>query len=273
MNDWQAFRQLQYLLRTACTWPNGTSKVFDRDSVKILEQGQEGIALDENLIPPIAIFAPTTGQIDPRGRGEQPDLIERYVDLTLVVVNQGDRVGEGAIVGAQRYGANDSRGRGVLEIFTPVLAAIQRLTSQNGVVIALNGYGASATKRAGDYWVAIQDYQFVLYCTASKFYPPPAKLQAAPSTGQVLLTWRNPADRWDRYRVRLVRKSGSTPPTSVTDGTEITLPGALPTLYIDSGLAAGTYSYSLFASYSEFDVENQDDATSDPVTVSGVVSF
>jgi len=156
-----------------------------------------------------------------------------------------------------------------------MFTAVGRLTGESGVAIGFVGYGANQVRRgAGDNWIAIQEYQFRTYCGTAKFYHPPRYLSADEKTGQIDLSWANPPDRWDRYRVRLMRKTGSTAPTSLTDGTEVTLGANLPTSFSDTGLSADTYSYSLFASYSEFDATTQqDDATSAAATVEGVEAF
>ena len=125
-------------------------------------------------------------------------------------------------------------------------------------------------------YIAWREYQFEAIVTADRFYHPPITLAGTPSAGQVAFTWTNPPDRWDRYRVRLVRKSGSSAPTSIGDGTEVTLGSNLPTSFTNSGLAAGTYSYSLFSSYDETNTlaanaAAADDRTSDPVSVTALV--
>lgn len=274
MNIWQIARQIQYRLR-ATVWPGSSTKVWNSDSVKIVEQGEEREALMQGAIPPLAIIAPVGGGADPVGGGEEFSIVERFIDITLLALNQADRIGEAAVVGATRQGATDSRGRGVLELEPVLFSQIGRLTAETGVAVVFGGFGASAVRNiGGDNWVAIQDYQFRAFGGTAKFYHPPVNLLGAAKTGQVDLTWKNPPDRWDRYRVRLVRKAGSTAPTSISDGTVVTLSGNLPVSHSDTGLTPGTYSYSLFASYSEFDASPQtDDAYSDPATVSGVSAF
>ncbi len=72
-------------------------------------------------------------------------------------------------------------------------------------------------------------------------------LTATPSTTSVALSWTDPGDS-DYAGVMIRRTTGSTPPSSITDGqlvTDVTTPG---TTYTDSGLSSGTqYSYALFA--------------------------
>lgn len=67
----------------------------------------------------------------------------------------------------------------------------------------------------------------------------------------VTLSWTNPSGRFDLHRIIMRRAAGSTAPATVTDGTGVTLGSDLATSVADTGLAAGTYSYSAFAGYDE----------------------
>ena len=85
--------------------------------------------------------------------------------------------------------------------------------------------------------------------TTEHFHPCP-RFNATGGVGSVTLAWTLPPARFDRLRVVLIRKAGSSAPTSVSDGTAVTLSGDLATSKTDT-IAAGTYSYSLFAVYDE----------------------
>jgi hypothetical protein len=275
MNTWQVCQQLQFLLR-AKLWPGSATKVWDRDAVRIIEQGSELEALDWGaLIPPLAVISPLGGQSDPIA-GEEPDLIDRQLDVTLVTVNPSDRIGEAAIIGAGRFSATDSRNRGTLELEQPLFEAVKLLNTANGVLIQFTGYGMGIVRKdASDNFIAIQDYSFRLLTSAAKFYHPVRRLRAVSRTSEIDLDWVNPAQRFDSYRERLVRKAGATPPASPTDGTVINL-AAFPSpvsTYADAGLAAGTYSYALFVTYSDFDQTTFEDLSfSAAATATGVAS-
>jgi hypothetical protein len=74
---------------------------------------------------------------------------------------------------------------------------------------------------------------------------PPSGVRTRTEDGQVLLFWSNPSGN-NFQGVRVVRKSGSSPPSNPYDGV-VVYDGA-GTSYIDYGLANGTeYSYALFA--------------------------
>lgn len=273
MNIWQIAQQIKYRTQEA-VWPGSSTKVFHPDSVIVLEQGTELEALDTGAIPPLCIIAVGGGSADPIG-GEEPELKQREITLTLVAMNSADRTGQSALLGANREGQTDSRGRGVLELEEPVMDQVALLNIKDGVVIQYAGLGDGIVRRdEQNNIVSIQDHNFTAIATSDRFYAPAARFAGTGKTGEVSLSWRNPATRFDSYRARLVRKAGATPPTSPTDGTIINLAASpsTPSTYADSGLAAGTYSYALYITYSEFDrVTLTDERFSDAVTVAGVV--
>lgn len=272
INIWQIARQIQSLIR-AQTWTGTATKVFDTDSVVIVSSDSDINAIDARLIMPMALVAVGAGQSDPQ-HSEEPDLIERVLSVVLIARNENDKLGQGAIVGAVRFSATDSRSRGVLELEAELFNAVQKLVIVNGVVLGFVGQGESAVRRDFDEVAyAVQEYTFRVFCTADPFYVPARKLAASPKTGEIDLTWQLPPARYDFFRVRLVRKTGSTAPTSVSDGT-VVLSSATAVSFADTGLAVGTYSYSLFASYDDFAATPATDLQySDRVSVTGIQAF
>ena len=255
MNIWQVGRQWKWLLQNA-VWEGSATPVFHPDSVLIVEQGKELDVLDGGPIPPLCILSYASGQSDP-DHGEEPDLIGREMTATLVTLNLNDRAGEASIIGATRQGQTDSRGRGVLEFEQPLFATSKLLDSVNGVVIQLVGQGEGLTRKdESNNTIAIQDYTFKVHCATDLFYAPARRFTGVGRTGEVDLSWQLPATRYDSYRGVLVRKSGAVAPATPTDGTVINLAAspATPSSYADAGLAPGTYSYSLFMSYSEYNL-------------------
>ncbi len=76
---------------------------------------------------------------------------------------------------------------------------------------------------------------------------PVTGLTAAGGSGQVTLRWTNPTDA-DLVGLAIVRKQGSTAPTSVTDGVRVAEVLKPTTSHVDSLLDAGVrYSYAVFA--------------------------
>lgn len=251
MNIWQIARQLQFLLRQE-KWSDGSTPVFADGSVVITDIEAIAQVLEERLIEPLALIVPGDGTVDPQHSGQQPDLLLHRLTVALVTVNQNLRAGEGAFVGANRVGVSDSRGRGLLEFEPKLFEVMKRLTLDDGVVIQAQSTGEGNTQRdPSDQVYAIKEYNFEVFCTPDTYYPPCRRLAATPRTGEVTLTWENPPARYDRYRVRLLRKTGSTPPANITDGTVLAA-GESAESFVDSGLSANTYSYSVFMTYDDF---------------------
>lgn len=272
MNFWQVLRQIQYLLRQQ-NWTGTSTPVFHDDSVQIVAGESDIEALEARLILPSCLIIPGGGASDPVGEGEQPDLISRSVSIVLMARNENDDLGSGAIMGAAREGLTDSRGRGVEELEEEVFNAIKKLSAESGIVIALRMASEPETRKdQEDNSYAFQEYSGEVNCAANRYYFPGRRLAATPTSGEVSLTWTNPPTRFDTYRMRLVRKAGSSAPTSPSDGTELALSANMATSKVDSGLPAGTYSYSLFASYDDFNpTPGTDLSTSAAVSVTGVV--
>lgn len=263
MNIWQVCQVLQGIIR-AKTWPGGTNTVFDNDSVRVIPQGDEIQDLDEGLMPPLCLIMPLTGDIDPEYK-EESDLVMRNIDITLVTVNQGDRIGETPIMGGMRVDSTQSAGRGLAEIEEPLFAAIQELAVENGIVIQFQSYGEGQVRRdAANQYIGIQDYTFRVYCSVHQTYKPATQLVATGGTGEVSLSWVNPPVISTVYRGVLIRKPGLVAPTSITDGTVVLSTLSLAaSSYADTPLAAGTYSYSFFVTY---------DTTNDPPSTDQTVS-
>lgn len=248
MNQWQVLRQLRYLLLSR-SWTGSSNKVFGTGSVVV----SAGLIrnVKKTMRMPLALIYPTEGQSDP-DHGEEPDLLSQSFTVTIATVIPGDAVGEKPIIGGNVPDRTKSEGRGIVEVEEELFAAIAKLTTDTGVVISFQGAGAARPTVDEDFGYIVQrDYLFKGWLTANRFYHPCINLVATGGSGQVSLSWTNPPDRYDRFKVVLRRASGGTVPATVTSGTGVTLSGNLAASVTDSGLSAGTYSYSLFAQYDE----------------------
>lgn len=252
MNVWQVCQAIQGLLR-AQKWPGSTNPVFDTDSVRIIPQGDEISDLDEGLIPPLCLIMPLGGEMDPQHR-EEPTLVKRTIDITIVTVNQGDRIGETPIMGGQRADATHSGGRGLLEIEEQVFTAIAKLNIQQGIIIQCSAFGEGQVRRdQGNNYIGIQDYTFQVWCSTIATYQGASSFTATGRTGEIDLAWTNPPVLQNTYRSVLVRKAGATAPTSISDGTIVASSvGLAISSYANTPLVPGTYSYSLFVTYDSF---------------------
>lgn len=256
MNAQQFARQIQYVL-AAQTWVDSPSEyVFGRHAggigaggSVIVTDGPEAKALAE-LRTPFCLV--TVG--DNRPDEEHPDLEQQDFDLILVVQVEGDDLGERVLLGGPRPsagGQGSSRGRGMLEVEERVKAAAGRLTGADGCPAALACVGSPpSVKVEGGYMVSSRKYRLRAWCTRQRTYDPPTALVATGGVGSVTLSWALPPTRWDLRQMVLRKASGSTAPASASAGTGVTLSGDLATSVVDT-VAAGTWSYALFAGYSE----------------------
>lgn len=250
MNIWQVANQVQYLLQSR-VWPGTSTPVFADESVIVVAGESDIDAIDAALVLPMAVIQPGGGPSDPQS-GDEPGYLVQDISIVIATRNFNDRLGSGAVMGAAREGVADSRGRGVLEIEPQLLAALELLNVQEGVTVALKTQSALTTRKdSQDNVYALKEYVFEVSCTSALYYPPARRFLATVSTSSVSLSWSLPSARYDRYRMVLRRASGSTPPSSITDGTGVTLASNLATSVAEV-LGPGTYSYALFAVYDDF---------------------
>jgi len=253
MTAWQAIRQFIYLLSirkwegdsdNQVVWPQGGVVAASREN-------WEAVVLATMRFP-MALVMPESMTPDPKYR-EAKDLLARTVTVRLCQSIPFDAIGSAALLGANRQGQGQSEGRGLLEFEPELFGVMARLTDQDGVrIISLGetGSGQRPIDEDGANWIAWTDYGFRFYGSSTLYYHPPYRLAGSVASSTISLTWALPPDRYDRYRVRLIRKSGSTAPTSVSDGTAVTLASALATS-VDDTPGVGTWSYRIFASYDE----------------------
>lgn len=244
MNPWQVARQIKATL-IARTWEGSGQVVFPTGSVHVTNGYQETAAA--NFRFPIALIGVGPGSND----DQQPGHEKRAVTIIIAVRNMGDMIGENSVIGANRQGTNRSEGRGILEVEEEVKAACRQM--QDALGIRLSFKTVSTDTPAADpnggmtTWMGIE---FEADCMDARYYHPPLDLVATGGVGSVTLAWALPPLRYDLRRVRLRRAAGSTPPASITDGSEVTLAADLSVSKVDT-VAGGTYSYTIFACYDE----------------------
>jgi hypothetical protein len=244
VNDWQTAQQIKSVL-IARTWEGSGQVVFPSNSVHVTNGFQQTAAA--NFRFPIALVGIGNGAAD-----EQiPGHVKQAITVVIAVWNEGDMIGETSIIGANRQGTNRSEGRGILEVKEEVLAACRQMQDALGVRMSLRATTTDtpAADQSGGMttWMGVE---FEADCTDARYYHPPQDLVATGGVGQVTLTWALPPLRWDLRRVRLRRAAGSTPPASISAGSEVALAADLSTSKVDV-VAGGIYSYTLFACYDE----------------------
>lgn len=258
LNRWQCAKQIEYLLKSL-TWPDSPSEsVFGtRVAVTAQRSGHVGGLAGATVPPAEAFLSERTGPFAivraadsvPQGRGPE---IARF-SVEAFVRGLGTTQMRNSVVGGSRgaSGAGSSTGRGALELEEVVRSRFNWVTASDyGIQARVVAASTVRAFEAQPEWSVIPLELEVHNVVADRYYDPPYRLLATGGSGQVVLAWSLPPDRFDRLSVILRRAAGATAPTTVAGGTGVTLASALATTKTDT-VAAGTYSYSLFAAYDE----------------------
>ena len=263
MDRRQSERQILYLLRSAL-WAVDPLVVTSPSAV-LTDAFASSRPADELLALRGAPFA----VLRPDGDDADQDQPGRYSsarhEVQVVVSGQGHPAAQDALLGANRAslivspGAGADQVAGRLEELYATLVA-----STHGVQGRLARTRPPVTAGVDAQAVVVPFDLEILDETAGRTYATAQRFRATGGAGQIALAWSLPPDRFDRLRVVLRRASGSTPPATPSDGSPVTLSGDLATSVTDSGLAAGTYAYALFAAY--------DDNADPPATVAATVT-
>ena len=175
------------------------------------------------------------------------------IKVRLLVGNPGDAFGEGVTIGGNRTGGlTGSPGRGIFEVERELFNVIEELNDEDGIRIQEKAKSAAIAVMGDNGFTGGRDYFFEAVCVADPFYHPPVRIYATGGSGQIAVSWTNAPVRFDTVKNRLIYKSGATAPTSVSDGTEFVLASNLASSGTITGLAADTYSVSVFVSYADF---------------------
>lgn len=240
MNPAQVVKQVRKIIREV-RWPDGSADVVVGQNVFITEG-----ATSEQDVPSVGCFVFVTAgpaSADPK----LPGVLGMDVVVSIFASVYGDPLGQASIVGGVRTDTGKSAGRGVLEVESPILTALQSLTGADGLPVVLSLISGTPQTQLGNRTVAQRTWTARVLCTVEPEYEAPRNLvTAAGASGHAVLTWKNPSARFDFYRAILVRKVGTTPPASVTDGTQVYV-GTLETF--DDACGAGQHSWTIFASY------------------------
>lgn len=253
MNTWQVVQQLKKLL-TDQKWPGGVADdtvVFG--GVHITPAPKER-AFDKFQFP-VALINPTDATVDPQ-HGEETNLIDQRIEITVIQSQAGDfaAMGETTLIGSHRTSDENSDGRGLLEIEEELFRAVGLLSAINGVRIVHRASSFVTPILDEDLpFIILRDYLFECLTSTERSYIEPDRLAGTVlGGGAVDLTWLNPPDRYDLFKVELWRKPGTSAPTAPGDGTEVPLGGDLVEAVSDTGIAPGDTSWSLFAWYDDY---------------------
>ncbi len=265
MNAWQLFRQVQFLLKAA-VWPTGGKKVFSPEGVIVACDLPDGFLERSRL--PCAVIRVGEAQNDP-DHDEEPELVSQSFEVTIACSVPNDPWGQSAVLGAVRT-QNDSAGKGVLEIEEQLFANLALLGSSTGIRVVLRMKSeAAGTPSGGPEYLAWRGYRFDALVGSARSYPAPTRFSATGGVGSVALAWANPGTRFDSRRIVVRRLAGAVAPATILLGTDVALAANFSTSKTDT-VAAGTYSYSVFAVFDEYGT-NTDAQSSPPVSKLSVV--
>ena len=249
MNIWQVAQQLKYILGKR-KWADNPVNELVFGSVKVVFSPAE-VLIQELRVPTLFIIIQSADT-----DSEEPNLITQNIDLKLVNMVRGDNVGEDVVMGSNRS-STKSDGRGLLEIEEELLDVVSKLNELYGIKIIerFQSSGVIDEMYESGYTIS-RTYSLKVYCINNRTYGPAMRLMApSGSAKKVQLTWKNPADRFDRKQLMIRRANGTTPPPTISDGVQVLSTITMVELYEDSGLTTGQkYSYSLFVGYDEYGI-------------------
>jgi len=244
----QLMRQLEYKAR-ALTWANAPSEtVFSSDGC--LSSALTWDQLIDHIRFPACIF----NVLSSSPNAEAPGLKILQIKATIIARHDNDRQGRLVLQGGhQAYTTGSSKGKGLLELQEKLWDAIASLGRDSGVVYQINMtgermFGGSGVDDAIALAVLEIDFEAIVF--EKSIYPDTYKIATSQVSADVVITWVDPPDRYDRISsggIIVARKSGSNPTTAeqiatVAIGTQT---------YTDLVPAAASYTYGLFASYDE----------------------
>jgi hypothetical protein len=222
------------------TWPTGSQARVWGDAV--FASTDAAISALPHLRGPFLLLSVGGSTPDPH----EPTLSRVTFYLDAVAWNAQGLAGEASLLGAARTDGT-SRGQGLLELEERIYSALAYLSAHNGIKPPLQIRGAAGVDDLGAaFRGAVRRYEIQAWVVEPETYPACRDLSGNVSVaGQCTLTWQDPAAA---SSLIMRRASGSTPPARPTAGTGVTV--SLGTETVTDAVAAGTYSWALWARYS-----------------------
>ena len=235
MNDWQALRQIQKIIRSL-TWEGG-NKLFASSNVDITTLVIENYVQVKRTSTPFSTIRLLTSTSDPVWIQKGLSSIE----VTICTSLQGDDTGEMSIMGKNDPPAS-SKGKGVLSFEPIFLAAMGKRTESGGVKFT------ETKKSAGDIQfinesenISFRQYTFEFESTSFKTFLEPLRFRVTGGSGSASIYWTKPS-QFGFSKVTLKRGS-----TVVVDN-DSEYPSSP---YSDSGLPPGSKTYTIQAFYDD----------------------
>jgi len=241
VNEWQATRRIRTVLRSL-RWGGTGDPVFGRDSVHVtLAPVEEHLA---DLVMPCAFVRGGSATADP----ERPGLVTQEMMVTVVTAVAGDKVGERPLIGANRTGKTAWGGRGLTEIQVEMLAGIKMIGPGGQFGISFKASSRLAALAGNSKYHVWRDYGFEAMLTTAYDHMEPREVAAANAAGTVTISWLAPDDATKLVGYVVRRASGTILVAFPKDGTAVAWVSGLSTT---DAPGAGTYTYSVFASYDD----------------------
>jgi len=259
VNAWQITRQLKRLLLDR-KWEGLVASELVFNECLITQ------AIPDDQVPrlgfPFAQISLGTSSSD----DSEPTLKTLELEITLVARNLNDTYGEASMIGGARGGGQaSSSGRGILEVAEEAEEVLAQLQRDSGVRNIVRGRGiARAVYNEQLGYLVSLPIQVEAWGSLGRSYEEASRFTAvdAAGSGDVDLAWTLPPPRFDRVGVQIQRAAGSTPPSSPTSGTTVSVPSPTDTAFTDSP-GVGPFSYALFGSYDEIGSYTNAPATPD----------
>ena len=242
MNRDQACRRIRSVLR-ARRWGGSGDPVFGRESVLVSVAPVQDYA--DQLVLPAAFVRPGPARADP----ERPGLLTATLTVLTLVSIPGDMTGERPLIGANRISKTSGEGRGILEVESELLGAVEQLDASGQFRIShrtTDMLGVSVVEDTG--YHAWCEYGFEALLTSSYQHREPRAAAASESGGTVTVSWTVPDDATNLTGYVVRRVSGAIPAGFPTDGTDVAW--STGTSVTDSP-GSGTWTYSVFAAYDD----------------------
>lgn len=231
MTDWQILKQFQKIVRSL-VWAGG-NRYFASSNVFVTALILENFLQLVRTSYPLCTIRLIGSSVDPL----YPEIAQSQVKVTVCQSVQGDTQGEYALMGASPQEAS-SKNRGVLLFEAGLLLSLGKITESGGVKFI------SKSKSYGDLQfvsesenVSFREYDFEAESTSVKTYQEPLRFRVTGGSGAVSGSWTNPSQFGFS---NIVLKRGV---TTVKDDTSVS--------FSDTGLAAGSYTYTLQAFYDD----------------------
>lgn len=248
MSPWQIEKEL-LSLSLAQVYPDGSGQKILASAVISTRPARELVG---ELTSPFAVVSYTHAIGDDVETSRYDDV---EFTLEIAVENWSDPYGTGASSGGSLENIGSSGGRGVDEVLSELRALL------GPFVDSKHGFAgrARATERTetieGVVWAFKKITVTATNASAARYYHSAFNFAgAAPGGGVANLSWAIPPSlRFDLLSV-IVRRSasGGGAPQTVTDGSSVAVTGgALGITASASGLAPGTYAFSIFGAYDD----------------------